>query len=143
MTVRMGYVPRRSDASGAPKGTGTSGAILRAGTTFGKSGKKPRLFSNHVRTAKNPLFCAAVHINQRCTGQRTQYAVPYELSPNHEKSSGTAKTIGVPCEQGYTGGNSIGWPPMIKQRSAGIWACFPVNSLYHRANIKERNYQYA
>ena len=23
---------------------------------FGKSGKKPQLFSNHVRTAKNPLF---------------------------------------------------------------------------------------
>ena len=23
---------------------------------FGKSGKKPQLFSNHVKTAKNPLF---------------------------------------------------------------------------------------
>ena len=29
---------------------------------------------------------------------------------------------------------------MIKQRSAGIWACFPVNSLYHRANTEVKSY---
>jgi len=27
--------------------------------------------------------------------------------------------IGVPCEQGYAGGNSSGWPSMIKQRLSG------------------------
>ena len=32
---------------------------------FGKSGKKPQLFSNHVKTAKKPLFCGAVHIIKR------------------------------------------------------------------------------
>ncbi|MCI6149413.1 MAG: hypothetical protein MR705_03095 [Flintibacter sp.] len=37
-------------------GDETPGAILWAGTTFGKSGKKPQLFLNHVKTAKNPLF---------------------------------------------------------------------------------------
>ena len=61
MTVRMGYVPRRSichdrKSVSIPTGTETPGAILRAGTTFGKSGKKPQLFSNHVRTAKKPLL---------------------------------------------------------------------------------------
>ena len=44
MTVRMGYVPRRSDASGAPKGTGTPGAILRAGTSSGKAAKTTAVF---------------------------------------------------------------------------------------------------
>ena len=30
---------------------------------IGKSGKKPRLFSNHVRTAKNPLFFVPLSIS--------------------------------------------------------------------------------
>ena len=55
MTVRMGYVPRRSDASAHQRGR-NAGVRFPGRNDIREKRQKPPLFSNHVRTAKNSLF---------------------------------------------------------------------------------------
>ena len=139
----MGYVPRRSDASAHQRGRERRERSSGQERHSGKAAKNHSYFQTMLEQRRTRCFCGVVHIKLRCAGQRTQCAVPCELSPNHEQSSGTAKTIGVPCEQRYTGGNSIGWPSMIKQRSAANRCCHSAHPLYHRTNPKkERNCKY-
>ena len=124
-------------------GDETPGVILRAGTSSEKAAKIHSYFQTMWEQRRTRCFCTAVHIIQRCAGQRTPYALSCEVSPNHKKLCGTVKTASIPCEQGYTGGNSSGWPPMIKQRSAANGCCHSAHALYHRANPKrERNCKY-
>ena len=100
MTVRMGYVPQRSIATTAKSTSVPTGRKrredLRAGTTFGQNGtqKNHGLNSNHVKSAKKPLFLCC-HLYQRVM-HSTAYKVRHRM-----KVFVVSQKIALNSEKGY------------------------------------------